>query len=63
MDATTKLTKQGVRDLNHYGPKKKTLEAGVIAVSGEAGEIASPAPVGEGPTLVSVATVTAPPAP
>ena len=38
MNTNTRLTKQGIRDLNHYGPKpaKVPAEAALQAIAGDA---------------------------
>jgi hypothetical protein len=36
MDTKPKLTKQGIKDLNHYGPKPTRAAAGTPGPAGEA---------------------------
>jgi hypothetical protein len=46
MDAKPRLTKQGVKDLNHYGPKPTRAEAGVTAPASSE-EVMTPPPSAE----------------
>jgi hypothetical protein len=58
MDATTKMTKQGVRDLNSYGPgpaaKKLAAEAAASLAEGESA-LAAAAPSAMAPGGVTAA--------
>lgn len=49
MDTTLKMTKQGIRDLNSYGPRPKPVVAEGVALA-EAGSV----PAGEAPPASAV---------
>jgi hypothetical protein len=46
MDAKPRLTKQGIKDLNHYGPKPTRAEAGAPSPAGD-DEVKAAPPVSE----------------
>ena len=49
MDTTLKMTKQGIRDLNSYGPRPKPVAAEGAALA-ETGAV----PAGEAPSVTAV---------
>ena len=59
MDTMMKLTKQGIRDLNSYGPRPKVVAPEAVAVAEAQAGVDAAAPAGAEPKMVADGVVAA----